>query len=242
MSKPLIGLTTTYTRKRSNPPTYGTNQPYAEAVMHAGGLPVLIPNNLGEADLEVLLSRLDGVLFTGGYDVDPACYGHPPHPRAEKIDHERDRVEIQLARSTARSGKPFFGICRGIQVINVALGGSLYEHLPDQLAGNLHAENHDKPRDYLAHSTTVTSSTHLAKIMLQGEVKVNSLHHQGVRELAEGLQVAAIAPDGLVEAFELNGHPFGLAVQWHPEELQASLPMCNLFAAFIRACQVKEPA
>jgi putative glutamine amidotransferase len=241
MSKPLIGLTTTYTLKRSSPPIYGTNRPYAEAIRHAGGLPILIPNDLDEADLDALLSRLEGVLFTGGYDVDPACYRHPPHPKAEKIDHERDQVEIRLAQSTARSGKPFFGICRGIQVINVALGGSLYEHLPDQLAGNLHTENHDKPRDYLAHSVIITPSTQLAKIMLQSEMEVNSLHHQGVRELAKGLQVAAIAPDGLVEAFELTGHPFGLAVQWHPEELQASFPMRQLFSAFIQACQVKEP-
>jgi len=237
MPKPLIGLTTTCTPRRAHPAIYGTNRPYAEAVLQAGGLPVLIPNDPSDNDLDLLLTRLDGVLFTGGYDIDPACYGHPPHPEIEKPDAERDRVEIYLVRAMVQSSRPFFGICRGCQVINVALGGNLYEHLPEQLPGNLHLENHAKPRDHLAHAIHVQPGSRLAAILPAGESWVNSLHHQGVRDIASGLRVTATAPDGLVEAFELPGHPFALAVQWHPEELQAQESMRSLFGAFIQACQ-----
>ncbi len=237
MAKPLIGLTTSRTLRRSNPPIIGTNLPYAEAVTAAGGLPALIPNNLADDDLDMLLARLDGVLFTGGDDLDPARYGHPPHPALEGVDTERDRVEIHLVQALARSGKPFFGICRGIQVINVALGGSLYEHLPEQLPGNVHAENHTRPRDYLAHPVEVMPGSRLADILECHSTQVNSLHHQGVRRLANGLRETAVAPDSLVEGLELPGHSFGLAVQWHPEELQGYAAMRNLFVAFIHACE-----
>lgn len=239
MPKPLIGLTTTSTPRRSHPSIYGANRPYAEAVRQAGGMPILIPNDIAVDDLDTLLSRMDGVLFTGGYDIDPACYGHPDHPMSEKVDAERDQVEIHLVNTMARSGQPFFGICRGLQIINVALGGRLYEHLPDQLPGNLHLENHDKPRDFLAHSVTVNPDSHLAHILTIREACVNSLHHQGVRQVAPDLRVTALAPDGLVEGIELPGHPFALAVQWHPEELLEYAAMCNLFRAFIHACQLK---
>ncbi len=237
MTKPLIGLTTTYVPRRSHPAVYGSNRPYAEAVLRAGGLPILIPNDLTDEDLDMLLARLEGVLFTGGNDIDPTCYGRPAHPEIIKPDAERDRVEIHLVRALVHTGRPFFGICRGIQAINVALGGTLYEHLPGQLPGNVHLENHGQPRDHPAHTVAIQPGNQLADIFNPGEMWVNSLHHQGVREVASGLRVTAIAPDSLVEAFELPGHPFALAVQWHPEELQAQEAMRNLFKAFIRACQ-----
>jgi putative glutamine amidotransferase len=237
MPKPLIGLTTTFTPRRSHPPIDGTNRPYAEAVRRAGGVPILIPNDLTEDDQDLLLSRVDGILFTGGFDLDPACYGHPDHPMSVRIDHDRDRLEIHLVRSMAQSGQPFLGICRGLQVINVALGGSLYEHLPDQLPGNVHAENHDKPRNFLAHTVSVVPDSRLSHVLVDHQARVNSLHHQGVRQVAPGLQVTATAPDGLVEGFELPGLPFAVAVQWHPEELQDDERMRRLFAAFIQSCQ-----
>jgi putative glutamine amidotransferase len=242
MLKPLIGLTTTRTTRRSNPASYGTNQPYAEAILRAGGMPVLIPNNLVVEDQDRLLSRLDGILLTGGYDIDPSFYGHPPHPRVEKPDAERDRLEMHLVSRASSSQQPFLGICRGLQVINVALGGSLYEHLPDQLPGNVHLENHARPRDFLAHLVAIPGGSRLAEILGEGERWVNSLHHQGVRRLAEGLQVTATAPDGLVEAIELPRHPFGLAVQWHPEELPNDSAMGKLFSTFVQACLVQEAA
>ena len=236
MTKPLIGLTTTRMPNPYKLPAYGINQPYVRAVSSAGGLPVLIPLDLPNDDLDLLFSRLDGIIFTGGADIDPQRYGNPPHPKVEGIDAARDQLEIHLAQEVTRSSLPFFGICRGCQVINVALGVTLYEHLPDQLMGALSHDNHDKSRHILAHSVEVEAGSQLSKV-LGIRARVNSLHHQGIRRLADVLQATAQASDGLIEAFEMTGHPFGLAVQWHPEELQAHAEMRNLFNAFVQACQ-----
>ncbi len=239
MSKPLIGLTTTRMLSPSGYKVHASSPTYVNAVSEAGGLPILIPPDLAEDDIDRLLARLDGVLFTGGYDVDPGLYGGHPHPTIEGVDTLRDRLEIHLVRAMLHSGQPFFGICRGIQVVNVALGGSLYEHLPDQLPGNVHTENHDKPRDYLAHSVSIVEGSRISHIISNPRAMVNSLHHQGVRQLAADLTVNATAPDGLVEACEVDGHPFALAVQWHPEELLEHANMRKLFLAFIEACSQK---
>ena len=238
MYKPLIGLTTTRMPNPSGRPAFGTNVPYTRAVSNAGGLPVLIPLELSSDDLDALLPRLDGILFTGGYDIDPQEYGGQLHPKVENIDHTRDKNETHLVQAVVEAGKPFLGICRGLQVINVALGGSLYEHLPDQLPGEVHHDNHGHPRNFLAHSVSVESNSQLANILLSNQAQVNSLHHQGVRRPAHELLPTAYSPDGLVEAFELPGDSFGLAVQWHPEELQGHESMRRLFQAFIQSCQV----
>lgn len=237
MLKPLIGLTTSRMPKPSGHIAFGINEPYVNSIANAGGLPILIPLGLSNEDLDILFLRLDGILFTGGYDIDPRGYGNQPHPKVEGVDVDRDRVEVHLVRTAIQSGKSFFGICRGCQVINVALGGSLYEDLPEQHPGNVHHDNHDHPRNFLAHSVDIQSDSSLAQVMSRNQVRVNSLHHQGVRHLAPELRATAIAPDGLIEAFELPGHPFGLAVQWHPEELQEHAVMRNLFQTFIKSTQ-----
>ena len=241
MEKPLIGLTTSRMLNPSGRTAFGTNLPYAESIAHAGGLPVLLPLNLSNDDLDVLLSRLDGILFTGGYDIDPRQYGAQPHPKVEGIDGDRDRMEMHLVQAVIQISMPFLGICRGCQVINVALGGSLFEDLPEQFHGAILHDNHDLPRNYLAHEIKITPDSLLAQILRSMTAQVNSLHHQGVRKLAQGLQVSAIAADGLVEAFELADHPFGLAVQWHPEELSQQESMRRLFQAFVRSCQLPNP-
>ncbi len=237
MPKPVIGLTTSRKVKPTRQPAFGTNIPYPKSVTDAGGLPVLIPLNLSNEDLDLLLTRVDGILFTGGYDVDPRLYGNQLHPRVEGVDADRDRVEIHLVQALINLRKPFFGICRGFQVINIALGGSLYEDLPEQFPGEIQHDNHNHPRDYLAHTVDVQSGTRLSELLGTGAIGVNSLHHQGINRLARGLQPSAMSPDGLVEAFELAGYPFGLAVQWHPEELQEHASMHNLFQALVQACQ-----
>ena len=185
--------------------------------------------------------RLDGILFTGGYDIDARLYGSRRHPKVEGVDTDRDRVEIHLVRQLFNSGKPFFGICRGCQVINVAMGGSLYEDLPEQFGGDIPHDNHDHPRNYLAHTVNVQPGSKLASILTISSAWVNSLHHQGVNKLAGGLKIAAIASDGLIEAFELVNYPFGLAVQWHPEELQEHETMRALFRTFVQSCQPINP-
>jgi putative glutamine amidotransferase len=237
MPKPLIGLTTSRMPNPSRRPAFATNEPYARSVVNAGGLPLLIPLNLSNDDLDLLLPRMDGILLTGGYDIDPQQYGNQPHPKVEGVDNDRDRMEIHLVHAVIRVGMPFFGICRGCQVINVAMGGSLYEDLPEQFPGEVQHDNHDRPRDFLAHRVELKMDSHLAHILASVITQVNSLHHQGVRQLAQELRESAIAPDGLIEAFELPNHPFGLAVQWHPEELQEHAAMSRLFLEFVRSCR-----
>jgi putative glutamine amidotransferase len=242
MPKPLIGLTTTRSLISSGRLAYTMNAPYAKSISSAGGLPVLIPLDLSQEDLDGLTTRLDGILFTGGYDIDPRRYGNQLHPKAVGIDSDRDRVEIHLVRAAIADGKPFLGICRGIQLINVALGGTLYEDIKDQLPGALQHDNHSgHSRDYLAHNVKVAPGCRLVQILIDVEVQVNSLHHQGANRLAQELSATALAPDGLIEAFELPGHPFGLAVQWHPEELQEYAAMRSLFQAFIQSCLGSKP-
>jgi putative glutamine amidotransferase len=238
MALPLIGITTARVLNNANIHVMSTAEAYVQAVYKAGGLPILIPLGIADADLEALLERLDGLLFTGGGDIAPERYGGHPHPRVYDIDPDRDRIELFLVERAVKQGMPFLGICRGFQVINVALGGSLYEDILDQHPGAL---KHDYfpgyPRDQLVHPVTITPGSRLAEILGQTEVDVNSLHHQGVRQVPGALPLTALAPDGIPEAVELLGHPFGLAVQWHPEWLQAYAPMRRLFEAFVGAAK-----
>ncbi len=242
MSVPLIGITTSRGSGDEGAPAYAATQAYARAVAWAGGAPLLIPLELPDAAREALLERLDGLLFSGGGDVHPERYGSQMHPLVNSIDEQRDRVEIALLQGSAGRGLPFLGICRGLQVINVALGGSLYEDLLDQLPGALrHDCSPGHERDFLAHPVTVEAGTRLRSILGSAGVHVNSMHHQGIRLLAPGLVSSAHAPDGVIEAFELAGHPFGLAVQWHPEWLQSLTSMRTLFVELVTAARRHRP-
>jgi putative glutamine amidotransferase len=236
MSKPLIGLTTTRTAKASKTPKFGANEQYAKAISNAGGIPILVPLNLSNDDLDDLIVHLDGILFTGGNDIDPCQYGNPPHKKVKGIDRDRDRIELQLVRKIIPTSKPFLGICRGFQVINVALGGTLFEDLADQFPGNIRHDNHSLPRYFLAHRVQLEPDSRISRILSTEQADVNSLHHQGVRNLAAELMPTGYAPDELIEAFELPGYTFGLAVQWHPEELQEDKDMRKLFVDFVNLC------
>jgi putative glutamine amidotransferase len=233
MTSPLIGITTTHIKNQSPLPTSGISEAYIRSVRDAGGIPLLIPSGLEGQDLDLLRQRLDGILFTGGGDIDPAYFNGRPHARVYGIIPERDQTEIALVRLAAESRWPFMGICRGIQVINVALGGSLYTHIEGQLPGAL---KHDRTRrSLLVHSVEVQPETRLARILGKTSVQTNSLHHQGISQVAPPLSVTGRASDGLVEAVELPGNPFGLAVQWHPEWLPEMEEMRHLFEAFVQA-------
>jgi len=236
MTAPLIGITTTRRRNKAGYTTIQTMEAYIKAVSLAGGVPVLIPLGLSEKTLQEMLPRLDGILFTGGGDVNSRRYGVDTHLKVDDVDSDRDRVEIQLLQDAIQRGAPFLGICRGIQLINVALGGTLYTDIADQHPGALkHNYNPGWPRNHIAHPVQVSGESRLAHILGSTEVEVNSMHHQGISRPAPAMLVTAHAPDGLIEAIELPDHSFGLAVQWHPEELQAYAPMQALFQAFVRA-------
>ncbi len=236
MPAPLIGITGSRDKSASGLPVVSLTEAYVNAVIAAGGLPVIIPVNTPPDAYAGLFDRLDGILFSGGGDIDIARFNGQPHPRVYEVDLDRDNLEINLVQMAAKNSKPFMGICRGIQVINVALGGTLYTDIGDQFPG---AQRHDWypniPRDHRPHTVNVLPGTRLAEIIGAGDTPVNSLHHQGLQTIAPVLRPTAYAPDGLLEGVELPGHPFGLGVQWHPEWLQSMETMRTLFRAFVQA-------
>ncbi len=233
---PLIGITT---HRPDDPDHLSLNALLAgivQGVERAGGWPVLLPPALGPAALRGVLSRLDGVLFSGGGDLDPARYGAPPHPLAEGIDPARDAAELALVRWAVAEARPLFGICRGAQLLNVALGGTLYGDVSEHPGALRHVYPSETPADR-PHPVQVAEGSRLAGLLGLPVLAVNSLHHQAVRAPAPGLRVTARAPDGLIEAVELPEHPFAVAVQWHPESLPDAPEMQRLFAGLVAAAE-----
>jgi putative glutamine amidotransferase len=239
MSLPLIGIM----GWRSQPfgplarYTFNLTESYIRAVQAAGGLPVVIPPALNEDELRELISRLDGLLFSGGGDVDPALFGQTRHRFTQDVSQERDRAELLLARWALAEDRPVLAICRGIQLVNVATGGTLIQDIPSQIPDALaHRYSDDTPRDYLAHTVRVNEGTRLAGILGATEVAVNSWHHQSCDEPGRGLIYTAWSPDGIVEGAEAPGHRFAVFVQWHPEEMfHNRADMLALFHALVEA-------
>jgi putative glutamine amidotransferase len=234
---PIIGITTFQSTNAHGHPTIMMMQSYVKAMIQAGGVPVLIPSLIAEDGWDVLYSRLDGILFSGGGDIGLEHFRGEPHPRIDDVDSARDAIELKLLHSAASDGKPFLGICRGCQVMNVALGGTLYTHIPDQLPNALDHSYPGNKRTVLVHEVKIEEGTRIAEIYGESIIKVNSLHHQGLKDIAPSLCIAGHAPDGLVEAIELPNHPFGLAVQWHPEWLTDQDSTRNLFRKFVEAAE-----
>ncbi len=241
MSLPLIGLTTYNDENQYGFPVAALMHQYIRAVQDAGGASVLIPSGLEDEARRTLLDRLDGVLFTGGGDIAIERFGGEPHEKVHKVDKMRDNIELALLGEMIASGKPFLGICRGFQVINVALGGTLYTHIADQLPGAVkHDYDSGTQREFLAHDVRVAQGTRIADMLGETRLQVNSLHHQGAKDVPAALKAVAHAPDGLVEAVELPDRPFGIAVQWHPEWLTDQPAARRLFRAFVEACGKRE--
>ena len=219
---PLIGISArSVVDEAWCPPLVGTRKGYIDAVIAAGGVPLVLPPTDDMRVLRGMFDALDGLLLTGGVDVAPGLYGEQPHPRLGAVNADRDAAEIPLARWAVTEGKPVFGICRGIQVLNVALGGTLYQDLPSQRPGEIDHEMSVKHECWnnLDHDLALAHDSRLARLLDTTSLGVNSLHHQAIKELGSGLRVVGHAPDGVVEAVEgMNGH-FVLAVQCHPEEL-----------------------
>ena len=233
--KPLIGITTYNATNSYGQPIVLLQQSYVRAVIQAGGVPVLIPSSIAEDGWDAVYSRLDGILFSGGGDISLDHFRGDVHPRIDDVDLERDSVELKMIQAATSDGKPFLGICRGCQVLNVALGGTLFTHIPDQLPNALDHSYPGNMRTVLVHEVKIEEGTRIAEIYGEPIIKVNSLHHQGLKDIAPSLRAAGHSPDGLVEAVELPDHPFGLAVQWHPEWLTDQEPTRNLFRKFVQA-------
>jgi putative glutamine amidotransferase len=232
---PLIGIPGRNDQSsRYGSPVFAQSHTYVDAVATAGGAPVLIPLSLNEGGLRAIYERLDGLLLAGGADVHPRHYGEAIHEKCGQIDEARDAVELTLTHWALDGGLPILAICRGIQVLNVAGGGSLYQDIASQSPDSLkHDYWPDYPRNLLAHQVTVNGDSQLAAILGQSQVGVNSMHHQAVKDPAPRFKVVARATDGLIEAIEDQSHPFALGVQWHPEELMEDASMRRLFEEFV---------
>jgi putative glutamine amidotransferase len=202
---------------------------YSQAVELAGGVPVILPLTSDRRVLDHFLDSCHGLLLTGGGDVNPRRYGGKPHPKISGVDDTRDEMEIYLLNRAAKRDLPVFGICRGIQVMNVAFGGTLIPHL----------SGHSNPQpDALAHRLVWRAPKHLPVCE-----RVNTSHHQAVDNIAGNFQVVAESPDGVIEAIEWPGKRFFCAVQYHPERLVKVAPVfLRQFKLFVSSCRVREPA
>ncbi len=236
-ARPIIGLTTYLEQAQTgvwDVPASFLPKVYFEAVTRAGGIAVLLPPQPVDAEIaDAVLDGLDGLIITGGKDVEPARYGQEPHPTTDEPRRDRDAWEDALLTAAIDRGLPFLGICRGAQVLNVSLGGTLHQHLPDVIGTTRYNLGQGR---FAVNEVGVEASTKLGRL-LQGDetVDVKSYHHQAIDEVAPGLVVSARSDDGTIQAVELADHPFGVAVQWHPEEDAAE--DARLFAGLVDAAK-----
>jgi putative glutamine amidotransferase len=233
MMQPIIGITTSQTNNTYSQEIVTLSQAYVKAIIQAGGVPLLIPSLVANGGWKGLFSRLDGILFSGGGDISLDHFKGEPHPSIEEVEPDRDLVELNMLQAAVSDGKPFLGICRGCQLLNVGMGGTLYTHIIDQLPGALEHSYPADMRTALVHEVRIEEGTRIADVLGEPIVKVNSHHHQGLKDIPSSLRIAGYAPDGLVEAVELPGHPFGMAVQWHPEWLTDQPSTQSLFRKFV---------
>jgi len=239
--KPMIGITaslecTTVKIQRVN----------IDAIESSGGIPVIVPYYRQEESVLTLADSLDGLLLSGGSDIDPTLFGEEPVPQLGSITPDRDWLEGILIKQFLIKKKPILGICRGCQILNITAGGGMYQDIYSQTGRSLLQHAQQAPRDHASHWVTIEKGTMFYEIMGLEKIKVNSFHHQAVYPLAPGFVLAAQSSDGLIEAFESEEHPFVVGVQWHPEDLFANqMEAKKLFAAFVQKClegkKKKEP-
>jgi putative glutamine amidotransferase len=243
MTKPLIGVTVSEIRAKEDTQRVHHGEPtqtemtlglpYMRAVELAGGLPVAL-SPLANENVESLLEHVSGLLLTGGPDLDPSCYGAEPHPELGPTDPAIDMFEIALCRHADRRGAPILGVCRGAQVLNIARGGTLHQHLPD-LASGVVQHRQTEPGDRTTHEVHVSPDSSLAQTTGGGPVRVNSFHHQAIDRLGLGLRQVAWAEDGVIEAVEAGDRPFVVGVQWHAETLVGEAEQLALFERLVEA-------
>ena len=241
MGYPLIGLPTQVIRTDGKPPRVAMNQSYVRALSQAGCAPVLIPVLDDDVDrLRTIYERLDGIVFPGGADVEPREYGEEPIDGLIDVQPERDHTELRLARWAFEDDLPTLGICRGQQLLNVALGGTLYQDLIHQGVTVVeHSGEDGRARSALIHRVRLDPDSQLAQLIDETTVDVNSLHHQAVKDIAGSLRVTGTSDDGVIEAVESPDRRFLIAVQWHPEEIDDLPWVQRLFQGFARAASGK---
>lgn len=241
MKRPIIGVSCMNDSSDGGGATMAVRPSYLRALEAAGAVPMLIHLTDDSEVVRALYHRCDGILLPGGDDVDPRHYGEAPHSQLGEVDPQRDTVELALARWSREDGKPLLGICRGIQTLNVAFGGSLWQDIPSQLPGSLdHRSNtHLKQYDVPGHPLLLEPDSWLAGQLDTAEVIANTMHHQALKEVAPGLRITGRAPDGVIEAVEGTGTQFVVGVQCHPEHLwkRAEPRWLRCFEGFVGRCR-----
>lgn len=232
--KPIIGITShvemDYKHTLSND--------YIQAIIQAGGIPVILPIGT-DADVAEMSDRIDGLLVTGGGDIDPTLFGEEPLQGLGMISPGRDSFEMLIVEKALAADKPILAICRGIQIMNIAVGGDMYQDIYSQIDGKLLQHQQNAVRAHLAHFVDVASGSLLADIAGKERFKVNTYHHQAVRNVPAPLKVTGTASDGIIEAIESTEHKFVLGVQWHPEPLAAAGEEVSkrIFEKFVESCK-----
>ncbi len=242
MTFPIIGVTGYADRsaRLSNAPLFAIAQTYVRAVALSSGAPLVISPHLEEPSLRAIFERLDGLILSGGGDIQPASFGEEDSGLLKNVDEQRDRAELALACWALAEGLPLLAICRGIQVLNVMAGGTLIQDILTQVPNALSHSSISSPKSVVAHVVEVTAGSRLAALVGAGELGVNSAHHQAAQAVGAGLIVTARAPDGIIEALENPDHPFCVGVQWHPEAMVESYPvMRQLFEGLIETAQAE---
>jgi putative glutamine amidotransferase len=244
LTRPLIGVSTSELREaagahfahHSEPPSrmLALGLSYLEAVGEAGGIPVILAP-LPARRLEAIIDRLDGICLSGGPDIEPGCYGAEPHHELGPTEHDVDVFELGLVRAARRRGLPVLAICRGMQVMNVARGGTLLQHLPD--LGDDIAHRQSDPASQPTHEVAIASESRLSKLTGAERLEVNSFHHQAIDVLGSGLEPVAWSHDGVIEAVEVPAEPFTIGVQWHAECLTDRPEQAALFEGLVAAAE-----
>ena len=233
MMKPLIGITTDIEKEGK----HVLNHNYVKAVVRAGGVPVILPIGI-EQDVKQLSTMLDGLVLTGGGDIDPMLFGEEPHKHLVDVSPSRDSIEMAIVQEMLKVNKPIVGICRGLQIINIALGGNMYQDIYSQRDVPLLQHAQKAHRSHQSHFVQVKEGSLLESIAKSEQIKVNSYHHQAVKDVPLPLIISGVASDGIIEAIESIEHAFVLGVQWHPEALadNEETVSLQLFEKFLEKC------
>lgn len=233
--KPVIGLTSSY-EKNENTDRIFLNHSYLDSIRHFGGIPLILPTEGTEEEYAYLLDLCDGVLLTGGDDIDPAHFGEDILNDSVQFVSERDHAELLICRMAEERKLPMFGICRGVQIMNVYFGGTLYQDIPSQCPSDV-KHRMDPPFHRTCHTCTIDSKTPLYEMIGRNMIDVNSHHHQAVKDVAPGFVAAGVSEDGIVEAICRLGDRFCMGVQWHPERIwDIEDGSTKVFEVFLKAC------
>ncbi|MFD1861744.1 gamma-glutamyl-gamma-aminobutyrate hydrolase family protein [Planococcus chinensis] len=233
--KPIIGITASKELGREE---YAIEMADTEAILQAGGLPIMLPHLLEDKDIDQIANRIDGLFAAGGYDIDPTLFGEEPHPNLGVIIPSRDAFELALIRKVLELGKPILAVCRGAQILNIAIGGDMYQDINTQMKGPLLQHKQQAPKSHGSHFVHIPEGSLLHRLTGTMKLRVNSRHHQANRHVPETYLVCGTASDGVIEAIESKSHQFVLGVQWHPENMAIAgdEPSLGIFKGFIEAC------